>query len=88
MDSFILNEISPDNLFIQNKVVNDGKTYEARTSVTLGRDVTNAYPEGDVDFIPGANVTVRAGKKIILAPGFKTLPGVNASFRIEPFVCE
>jgi hypothetical protein len=80
-------EISPVHLFVQDRIVDDGKAFEAREIVTLGANETATYPIGEVNFLNTSDVDVRAGIEIEMKPGFSTAAGSSASFVINPFDC-
>lgn len=86
ISTFFKSEISPDNLFIQNQNIGGTKMFEARNTITAGKNVTNMFPEGDV-VVSGSNVIFRAGKEITLEDGFETSPGTGFETVIEPFPC-
>ena len=89
--NFMMSEISPATLFVQDKVVlsGDAKIYEARERVRLGRNITDAFPVGDVVFRAGSEVLVRAGTEIIQeVEGFEVEVGAEVEFRIEFYECQ
>lgn len=64
--SFMMEEISPDNLFIQNRAFPVGykNTFEARGYVAIGRNVdliNNRTPQGDVLLASNSDVTFSVG---------------------------
>jgi pimeloyl-ACP methyl ester carboxylesterase len=88
---WIMNEVSPENLFLQNKTIANPAIFEARTTITAGRNVTNSVPQGD--FVVQNNsgeVKIRSGELITLKPGTRLKPTGSGSVRvyIEPLPCQ
>ena len=65
----------PENLYIQNEIIADTKTYKARNTIEAGKNVTSQTTEGDVIIESGANVHFETGSIIRLKPGFKAKVG-------------
>ena len=59
-------ESMPENIVLQNEVIDTTEIYEAWNSITAGPSVL---------IVPPGNVTFRAGKKIYLKPGFEARSG-------------
>jgi hypothetical protein len=91
--NFIMNEISPNDLYLQNEsyplnnLASDADQFEARNSITAGKNVTLKRGVGDFVIHPGANITFRAGDKITLKDGFSAKAGSTFRAYIEPFSC-
>ncbi len=85
--NFLLQEISPSTLVIQNRIINDAKIFEAEDVVIIGENESAAFPVGNVVFENGSNVTVRSDEEIIWRDGFEIEAGANANFLIEYYNC-
>ncbi|MCX7728865.1 MAG: T9SS type A sorting domain-containing protein [Bacteroidia bacterium] len=91
--NFIMNEISPFDLYLQNEVYpnpnfsNEEDVFEARNTITAGKNVTSKTSVGDFVVNPGADITFRAGDKIVLKDGFKAKEGSHFRAYIDPFPC-
>ncbi len=97
---WVMNEVSPPNLFLQNKsIVSNspmlGYGYEARNNITIGYNVdpvTNRQLSGNFNVENNATVSMRAGNEIHLVGGpdingvwFKK--GSDVHLFIQPFQC-
>lgn len=91
--NFIMNEVSPFDLYLQNEyypmagLTNEEDVFEARNNITAGKNVTNKTAQGDFVIDAGADITFRAGDKIILKDGFKAKNGCKFRAYIDPFDC-
>lgn len=95
---WIMNEISPPDLYLQNKDLYsnnpvNGYGYEARHDIIMGYNVTNSEQPGDFIAENNSTVNVRAGNEIHLVGGpgnngvwFKK--GSNVHLFIQPFQCD
>lgn len=85
MISYMLEESSPENVYIENKTYSDGhrSAIEAPKSVFIGNSVDNInYNNGDVIVENGAKMSILANEKIILASGMKISKGSTFSAKI------
>ncbi|MCX8142836.1 MAG: T9SS type A sorting domain-containing protein [Bacteroidia bacterium] len=91
--NFIMNEIAPADLYLQNETYplqnlpSDADQFEARNSITAGKNVTPKTAVGDFVVGPNANITFRAGNKIVLKDGFSAKAGSTFRAYIDPFDC-
>jgi hypothetical protein len=91
--NFIMNEIAPADLYLQNEIYplqnlpSDADQFEARNSITAGKNVTPKTAVGDFVVGPNANITFRAGNKIVLKDGFSAKAGSTFRAYIDPFDC-
>jgi hypothetical protein len=74
-----------NNLFLQNKVEINTKTYNVLTNVWVGKDVNPEEPVGDYIIQSDASVSLHAGEEIILSDGFTASSGSNFYAYVEPF---
>lgn len=65
----------PENLYIQNEIITDTRTYKAMITIEAGKDVTTDVPQGDVIIESGANVAFEGGSVIRIKPGFRAKVG-------------
>ncbi|MFH1005695.1 MAG: T9SS type A sorting domain-containing protein [Bacteroidota bacterium] len=79
---WMMEEISPEHLYLQNQKVNKPAVYEARNSITSGSDVDPVKTPsirtlpGDYTIIPScSDITFRAGEKVTLKDGFSAKMG-------------
>lgn len=95
---WIMNEISPPDLYLQNRplsnpIVNNipplnGYSYEARNTITIGKNVTTSQMINDF-IVDGNGTTVdfRAGKSISIKDGTLFKEGCNVHLFIDEFDC-
>ncbi|HYV92732.1 MAG TPA: S8 family peptidase [Chitinophagales bacterium] len=67
------------NNYLQNETISSVKDYDAVTSITSGRDVTNLVPIGDFIIEQNSIVNFRAGTEISLEDGFEASGEFSAS---------
>jgi hypothetical protein len=81
-------------MYLQNRTINQNRDFEADTSITAGRNVTNLSANdhtkhvsiGDFIIEAGSNVNFYGGNAIILKPGFRVTSGSQfRAFIEEPF---
>lgn len=91
--NFIMNEIAPTDLYLQNETYPlnnlpfDTDQFEARNTITAGKNVTPKTAVGNFVINPGANISFRAGDKITLKDGFSAKAGSTFRAYIDPFPC-
>ena len=88
---WIMNEIGAFDLYLQNQTVNKATDFEARNSITTGRNVVNYIPEGDFIVQNGSDeVLLRSQDIIQLKDGTHLRPWGTGTVRvcISNFLCE
>lgn len=88
--SWIMNEVSPIDLYLQNRTINNNSHYEAHNTITIGRNVDPVLGKQQIgDFVTnvGSNVTINAGQEINLKSGTLLKQGSNVHLFIEGFSC-
>lgn len=88
--NWLMNEVSPDDLYLQNKTITANAGFEARNTITTGYNVDpvpNRQQQGAFQTNAGSLVDIRAGQEITIKEGtiFKT--GSNVHLFIEAFPC-
>lgn len=90
MLGFMKEQTSPDHLFVENRIVPQGKniTLEARNQITLGEDVDEYYfNNGKVEIYSQGSIEIFANESIVFKPGFHSMldSHVLASLNIDDF---
>jgi hypothetical protein len=86
-----MNEIGAFDLYLQNQTVNKATDFEARNSITTGRDVVSYIPEGDFIVQNGNGEALLRSEGIIqLKDGTHLRPWGTGTVRvcISKFLCE
>ncbi len=65
----------PENLYIQNEIITDTRTYTARNTIEAGNKVTTQTTQGDVIIESGGIINFKAGSIIRIKPGFRAKVG-------------
>lgn len=78
------NEISPYHLKLQNDLVNYNTRYEAKRSITLGRNIDAQQLPGDYKVAYSANLELVAGMEINFETGFDSNNGSLETFLQNP----
>jgi hypothetical protein len=89
--AWIMNEIGAFDLYLQNQTVNKATDFEARNSITTGRNVVSYIPEGDFIVQNGSDeVLLRSQDIIQLKDGTHLRPWGTGTVRvcISNFLCE
>ena len=84
---WFVDEISPNNLFLQNQTITDANVFEARNTITTGSNVTNTIPVGDFVTNSGSVVDMHAGQSIDVKDGTWFKAGSDVHLYIEDFPC-
>lgn len=83
---FILSEVSPDRLFVQNRALNSfgnySAKYESRKNATFGKRVSSNSIKGEIVVDSLKSLSVRAKKQIIIKPGFNSYNGSSLSLSL------
>ncbi len=79
---WLVNEASPNDLYLQNRTITEATDFEAKNTVTTGRNVTNQYPQGDFIVENTGHVSIRGGESVTLKPGTHLKPKPGGSIRI------
>ncbi len=87
-DCFEQNEVMYDNMYLQNRTINNVRDLEASEMIVAGKDVTPDDFDKTIDvnnFVIGDNgdVTFTAGQTIRLEPGFIAEPGSHFIANID-----
>lgn len=88
---WIMNEIGAFDLYLQNQTVNKATDFEARNSITTGRNVVSYIPEGDFIVQNGSGEALLRSEGIIqLKDGTHLRPWGTGTVRvcISKFLCE
>lgn len=89
--AWIMNEIGAFDLYLQNQTVNKATDFEARNSITTGRNVVSHIPEGDFIVQNGSGeVILRSEGTIRLKNGTHLRPTETGIVRVyaSNFLCE
>ena len=87
MVDWLIGQIDPDNLYLQNTVYSSKPVqYEAKESIFAGSNVTGGT-QGDVVIKDNSNITLAAGESIVLGPGFSVEAGSTFHAYIKDFYC-
>ena len=86
--NFTVDRASSNDLKLQNRSLNN-RTYEARNTITLGKDIFNSQSSPNVGMVTQTEdkAYLYAGEKISLKPGVKIQNGSNFKASIKGF-CE
>lgn len=88
--AWIMNEASQLDLYLQNQTINDNGNFEARNTITIGKNVDpipNRQQTGDFITEPGSVVNIHSGQLIVVKDGTWFKAGNNAHLFIDPFPC-
>lgn len=89
IQSFHFGEIAPFALRLQNRTIGNAELYaadfEARDSITAGEGVSYSTPAGKFVVDAQADVTFRAGERIVLRSGFRAVSGSKFHAYIDPY---
>ena len=89
--AWIMNEIGAFDLYLQNQTVNNATDFEARNSITTGRNVVPHIPEGDFTVQNGSGkVILRSEGTIRLKNGTHLRPAGTGIVHVyaSNFLCE
>lgn len=102
MDSmrvFLRDEIEGDNFYLQNKTIGKNHAqwlsnyeykawYKANKELHIGNEVTPKTNKGDYIIEETGNITVYAGEKVVMKPGFHAKAGAKFHAFIKEPECE
>ena len=80
--SLINNQVSPENVFLQNQVINYNQNFYAKNNLIAGRNVTSTIPQGDFVIKSNKKVVFTSGNRIVLKPGFRAEYGAEFTAKI------
>ena len=85
--NFILKEVAPENLYLQNNQFGLEKNYyvayEARKGVFIGKAVTQTETPGNVYVGEHAKAAIYAGEEITFEPGFEAKVGSELTAQVD-----
>lgn len=88
--NWIMDEVTPNNLFLQNRILNNNAHYEARNNIAIGSDVDPVIGRQQIgNFITNSSsiINIRAGEEIVLKPGTSIKQNSDVHLFIEEFSC-
>lgn len=86
----IMDEVSPIDLYLQNRIINNNTHYEAHNTITIGRNVDPILGRQQIgDFVTnsGSTIKINAGQEIVLKPGTSIKQNSEVHLFIEEFSC-
>jgi len=85
--TWILENIAPADLYLQNHNVTYNTRYESTSTITVGRDVSERYHEGDFTLSNNTHTEFIANDGIYFEPGFDTNGGTSETI-LSDITCD